>query len=88
MWNRRCCQGVARRPSRARRQHRPIQRGVPTRARTPPNRRHPPRGLRDIEHAALRERAAQHRGSRAALAAELGISERSLYRKLKAAGAA
>ena len=48
----------------------------------------PPRGLRDIEHAALRERAAQHRGSRAALAAELGISERSLYRKLKAAGVA
>ena len=49
---------------------------------------HPPRGLRDIEYAALRERAALHRGSRAALAAELGISERSLYRKLKAAGAA
>ena len=48
---------------------------------------HPPRGLRDIEYAALRERAALHRGSRAALAAELGISERSLYRKLKAAGA-
>ncbi len=48
----------------------------------------PPRGLRDIEHAALRERAALHRGSRAALAAELGISERSLYRKLKSAGVA
>jgi DNA-binding NtrC family response regulator len=47
-----------------------------------------PRGLREIEHAALRERAAKHRGNRAALAAELGISERSLYRKLKAAGAA
>ncbi len=47
-----------------------------------------PRGLREIEHAALRERTAKHRGSRAALAAELGISERSLYRKLKAAGAA
>jgi DNA-binding NtrC family response regulator len=47
-----------------------------------------PRGLRDIQHTALRERAAQHQGSRAALAAELGISERSLYRKLKAAGAA
>ncbi|MGA8393844.1 MAG: helix-turn-helix domain-containing protein [Burkholderiaceae bacterium] len=44
--------------------------------------------MREIEHAALRERTAKHRGSRAALAAELGISERSLYRKLKAAGAA
>jgi transcriptional regulator of acetoin/glycerol metabolism len=29
--------------------------------------------------------AASHRGSRAALAARLGISERSLYRRLKAA---
>jgi transcriptional regulator with PAS, ATPase and Fis domain len=47
-----------------------------------------PRDLREIEHAVLRERAAKHRSSRAALAAELGISERSLYRKLKAAGAA
>ena len=70
-WNRRCCQGGARRPAAAE-----------------PRQPRAPRGLREIEHAALRERTAKHRGSRAALAAELGISERSLYRKLKAAGAA
>ncbi len=47
----------------------------------------PPQGdLRALEQAALRARAALHQGNRAALAAELGISERSLYRKLKAAG--
>jgi DNA-binding NtrC family response regulator len=40
--------------------------------------------LRDTERAALRSRIQAHRGSRAELAAELGISERSLYRKLKA----
>lgn len=33
--------------------------------------------------AVLREQVRQHQGSRAALAAQLGISERSLYRKLK-----
>jgi DNA-binding NtrC family response regulator len=43
----------------------------------------PPQSLRDIELAALREQVRQHRGPRAALAAKLGISERSLYRKLK-----
>jgi DNA-binding NtrC family response regulator len=42
--------------------------------------------LRELERAALRERAAAHQGSRAELAAVLGISERSLYRKLKALG--
>jgi DNA-binding NtrC family response regulator len=46
----------------------------------------PPGDLRSVEQAALRERVARHPGSRAALAAELGISERTLYRKLKAAG--
>ena len=46
----------------------------------------PPGDLRSLEQAALRERVARHPGSRAALAAELGISERTLYRKLKAAG--
>jgi DNA-binding NtrC family response regulator len=40
--------------------------------------------LQALELAALRERVAAHTGSRAKLAAELGISERSLYRKLKA----
>ncbi len=40
--------------------------------------------LRSAERATLRERLARHRGNRAQLAAELGISERSLYRKLKA----
>jgi transcriptional regulator of acetoin/glycerol metabolism len=34
--------------------------------------------------AALWEAAQAHRGSRAELAASLGMSERSLYRKLKA----
>jgi two-component system, NtrC family, response regulator HydG len=40
--------------------------------------------LRDAERAALRAAAAAHHGSRAALARQLGISERSLYRKLRA----
>ena len=42
--------------------------------------------LRALAQAALLERVARHTGSRAALAAELGISERTLYRKLRAAG--
>ncbi len=42
--------------------------------------------LRALEQAALLERVAQHTGSRAALATELGISERTLYRKLREAG--
>jgi len=40
--------------------------------------------LRNIERAALQARLTVHRGSRAELAQKLGISERSLYRKLKA----
>jgi DNA-binding NtrC family response regulator len=40
--------------------------------------------LRELETTALREQVRLHRGPRAALAAKLGISERSLYRKLKA----
>ena len=36
----------------------------------------------------LREQVRKHRGSRAELAAQLGISERSLYRRLKALEAA
>ncbi len=42
--------------------------------------------LRSLELAALRETVARHAGSRAELAQRLGISERSLYRKLKALG--
>lgn len=42
-----------------------------------------PASLHDIELAVLREQVRQHRGGRAQLAARLGISERSLYRKLK-----
>jgi len=42
-----------------------------------------PVSLHDIELAVLREQVHQHRGGRAELAAKLGISERSLYRKLK-----
>ncbi len=42
--------------------------------------------LRSLEQAALRETVARHTGSRAELAQRLGISERSLYRKLKELG--
>jgi len=42
--------------------------------------------LRDMERAALRAQFRAHHGSRAELASKLGISERSLYRKLKALG--
>jgi DNA-binding NtrC family response regulator len=38
--------------------------------------------LHDLEHQTLRNLAEQHRGSRKELAAKLGISERTLYRKL------
>ncbi len=40
--------------------------------------------LRELERRVLRERLARHQGSRASLAAELGISERTLYRRLRA----
>ena len=40
--------------------------------------------LRDVERAVLRAQLKAHRGSRAELARKLGISERSLYRKLRA----
>jgi DNA-binding NtrC family response regulator len=43
-----------------------------------------PRSLHDIELAVLREQVRLHQGSRAELAARLGVSERSLYRKLRA----
>lgn len=42
--------------------------------------------LQALERAGLQQLVARHQGSRAALAAQLGISERSLYRKLKALG--
>ena len=44
----------------------------------------PPMSLHDIELAALRDQVRLHQGGRAELAAKLGISERSLYRKLRA----
>jgi DNA-binding NtrC family response regulator len=40
--------------------------------------------LKTIERAALQQMVAGHQGSRVELAAKLGISQRSLYRKLKA----
>ena len=40
--------------------------------------------LKTLQHAALQQLVSGHQGSRAALATKLGISERSLYRKLKA----
>ena len=45
-----------------------------------------PGALQAIERAGLQQLVAAHRGSRAELASRLGISERSLYRKLKALG--
>jgi len=42
--------------------------------------------LRSVEKAALRAQLKAHRGSRAELARKLGISERSLYRKLREIG--
>jgi DNA-binding NtrC family response regulator len=39
--------------------------------------------LRDAERAAIQAAAMAHKGSRAELARRLGISERSLYRKLR-----
>lgn len=39
--------------------------------------------LAELEDAALKRRLAEHRGNRKSLAAELGISERTLYRKLQ-----
>jgi DNA-binding NtrC family response regulator len=39
--------------------------------------------LRDAESAAIRAAVLKHKGSRAELARQLGISERSLYRKLR-----
>lgn len=46
----------------------------------------PQRSLRDVELAVLQERLHGHQGTRAELARQLGISERSLYRKLRALG--
>ncbi len=43
-----------------------------------------PGALKTIERAALQQLVSNHQGSRADLANKLGISERSLYRKLKA----
>ncbi|MDP3864948.1 MAG: sigma-54-dependent Fis family transcriptional regulator [Rhodoferax sp.] len=43
-----------------------------------------PGSLKSVATAALQSMADQHTGSRAELAAQLGISERSLYRKLQA----
>ncbi len=42
--------------------------------------------LRSVERAALQAQLKTHRGSRAELAQQLGISERSLYRKLRELG--
>ena len=55
---------------------------------TPPPVQTQPAGdlLRAAGREALRAAVAAHRGNRAALAAQLGISERTLYRKLKTLG--
>jgi transcriptional regulator with PAS, ATPase and Fis domain len=44
----------------------------------------PSLSMAEHQRAALHQVVSQHTGSRAELAAQLGISERSLYRKLKA----
>jgi DNA-binding NtrC family response regulator len=46
------------------------------------------RTLEDAELVALAEALALHRGSRRSLARSLGISERTLYRKLRRLGIA
>jgi len=56
----------------------------PTRTPRPADAAAAPTDLRSIEREALRSIVAAHTGSRAELAARLGISERSLYRRLKA----
>jgi len=53
---------------------------------TPPKSEGTDLSLGDMGRAALRAQFEAHRGSRAALARKLGISERSLYRKLRALG--
>ncbi len=57
---------------------------TPTVSQEPPAA--PARDLKDLEREALREMVVRHTGSRAELARRLGISERSLYRKLKELG--
>jgi two-component system, NtrC family, response regulator HydG len=52
--------------------------------RPPPSERSvSPASLKELERHTLESRLAQHHGSRKALADELGISERTLYRRLK-----
>jgi DNA-binding NtrC family response regulator len=43
----------------------------------------PRASLKVLERQTLQARLAEHRGSRKALARELGVSERTLYRRLK-----
>jgi two-component system, NtrC family, response regulator HydG len=59
---------------------------TPTANPAPPGQTQPTAGdvsLRGVERATLRAQLQTHRGSRAELARKLGISERSLYRKLR-----
>jgi DNA-binding NtrC family response regulator len=58
---------------------------APTKPRPVPDAAEPD-SLRSLTQDALRARLASHRGSRAELARRLGISERSLYRKLRELG--
>jgi DNA-binding NtrC family response regulator len=63
---------------------RPTQHRSPAVSPTHPSIPGAPVRLKTLERETLRDIAARHSGSRAQLAAQLGISERSLYRKLKA----
>lgn len=72
-----------------------IQQALMSGRRPPDARRHAapaagtasrPGALQEMAQSALQQLVATHHGSRAELAARLGISERSLYRKLRALG--
>ena len=58
--------------------------GLPAQLQNPAVPRRSGGSLKDLAHEELRAQLREHRGSRAELAAKLGISERSLYRKLRA----
>ncbi len=56
---------------------------MPAQLQSPMRLRRPDRSLKDLAQEELQTQLRDHRGSRAELAAKLGISERSLYRKLR-----
>jgi len=61
---------------------------LPALLQNPPQTHRSARSLKDMAQEELLAQLRNHRGSRAELAAKLGISERSLYRRLRAIGKA